>query len=512
VTALDNCDGALGVQLDEEESNPGSNCNNVISRTWTATDSCGSTSSCTQIITVNDTTAPVLSGCPTENPTVQCYTDVPAAANVTAEDNCDGAVSVQFAEQQSNPGSNCNNVVTRTWTATDSCGNSSNCIQTITVNDTAAPVVTCPPDVTVKAEAGCDGAHVTFPNATALDNCDGELPAACNPPSGSFFPLGPTIVTCSATDSCGNVSDCTFTVTVAPVNELVVTVDLDGVITTPVTRCITFVLWSCDPLSSVVAEEELTFQAVGGATRATTTLDVPCGDYTCLTARDRMHTLRRTLDALPIVGTQYVADFAAAGKPLIGGNLNDSRWVDILDFGVFMYQWNVGYDSDGDGTFDGNTACSTPYPHADVGGDGLVTTADFTFIQTNFLLGYEANCCAQDGLREDETGPVTRIAVADLIAQGLGALAAGDANADGWLDVQDMAEFAAGLPPPVHVGDLNCDGAVDFGDIDPFVMALSDPAAWQQAYPGCNRLYADVNQDGNVDPADINPFIALLQQ
>ncbi len=512
VTALDNCDGVIAAQLDEEESNPGSNCDNVITRTWTATDSCGNSTSCTQTITVDDITAPVLSGCPTDNPTVQCYADVPAPAIVTALDNCDGAIPVQFDEEESNPGSNCNNVITRTWTATDSCGSSSSCTQTITMNDTTPPVVTCPPDITVKAEAGCEGAQVTWSPATAQDNCDGALPATCNPPSGSFFPLGPTTVTCSATDICGNTDECSFTVTVAAVNELVVTIDLDGTIATPVARCITFVLWTCDPLSSVVAEEELTFQAVGGATRATATLDVPCGDYTCITARDRLHTLRRTLDSLAIVGTQYVADFTAANQPLLGGNLNDSRWIDILDFGVFMFQWNTGYDSDGDGSFDGNTTCSTAYPHADVNGDGLVTTADFTFIQTNFLLGYEANCCGQEGLRDDESGPVTRISVADLIAQGLGELAAGDVNGDGWLDELDMDAFAAGLPPPIHVGDLNCDGAVDFGDINPFVLALSNPAAWEQTYSGCNLLNADVNSDGNVDLSDINPFIALLQQ
>jgi hypothetical protein len=453
-----------------------------------------------------DSTPPVLSGCPLDQPTVQCYADVPPPAPVTALDNCDGVMTVQLQQEETDPGASCN-VITRTWTATDSCGNSSTCGQTITVNDTTAPDVTCPADVTVKAEAGCEGAHVTFASATAQDNCDNALPTTCDPPSGSFFPLGPTTVTCSATDACGNIGSGTFTVTVEPINELVVTVDLDGIITTPVTRCITVTLWTCDPLSSVVAEKELTFQAVGGASRATATLDVPCGAYTCLTARDRLHTLRRTLDGLPVIGTQYVADFAGAGKPLIGGNLDDSRWIDILDFGVFMSQWNVGYDSDGDGTFDGNTTCSTPYPHADASGDGLATTADFTFIQTNFLLENDANCCGQGDPQGDET-PVTRISVADLIAQGLGALAAGDVNADGWLDEQDMDAFAAGLP---HAGDLNCDGVVDFRDINPFVLYLSDFAAWQAAYTGCPPENGDINGDGTYPSfADINPFVALL--
>ena len=51
----------------------------VIVRTWTVTDECGNASSGVQSITVQDTTPPVLSGYPTENPTVQCYASLPAA-------------------------------------------------------------------------------------------------------------------------------------------------------------------------------------------------------------------------------------------------------------------------------------------------------------------------------------------------------------------------------------------------------------------------------------------------
>ncbi len=59
-------------------------------------------------------------------------------------------------------------------------------------------------------------------------------------------------------------------------------------------------------------------------------------------------------------------------------------------------------------------------------------------------------------------------------------------------------------------GDLNCSGEVGFGDINPFVLILSNPAAWQAAYPGCPLLNGDINGDGSVNFADINPFVALL--
>jgi hypothetical protein len=41
---------------------------------------------------------------------------------------------------------------------------------------------------------------------------------AADPPSGSAFPIGSTVVTCTATDTAGNVSQCTFVVTVQVTN------------------------------------------------------------------------------------------------------------------------------------------------------------------------------------------------------------------------------------------------------------------------------------------------------
>jgi hypothetical protein len=64
--------------------------------------------------------------------------------------------------------------------------------------------------------------------------------------------------------------------------------------------------------------------------------------------------------------------------------------------------------------------------------------------------------------------------------------------------------------PPSLPGDLNCDGVVDFYDINAFVLAISDPLAYQAAYPGCNIMNGDCNGDGVVDFGDINDFVALL--
>jgi hypothetical protein len=63
---------------------------------------------------------------------------------------------------------------------------------------------------------------------------------------------------------------------------------------------------------------------------------------------------------------------------------------------------------------------------------------------------------------------------------------------------------------PFGMGDMNCDGEVDLKDINPFTLALSNPEAWQAAYPDCDIMNGDVNGDGEFNLKDINAFVALL--
>ncbi|HEX5732498.1 MAG TPA: HYR domain-containing protein [Blastocatellia bacterium] len=87
------------------------------------------------------------------------------------------------------------------------------CSFTVTVNDAQPPSITCPANVTQANDPGQCGAAVNFPLPTASDNCPG-VTASCSPTSGSFFPVGTTQVTCTATDASGNMASCNFTVTV----------------------------------------------------------------------------------------------------------------------------------------------------------------------------------------------------------------------------------------------------------------------------------------------------------
>ena len=99
---------------------------------------------------------------------------------------------------------------------------------------------------------------------------------------------------------------------------------------------------------------------------------------------------------------------ASGGDWLVGGNLNDDRFIDILDFGIFIGDYGQAPGSD--------TPCDLTGSHSDIGGDGMVDASDFNFISINFLNGSEPNCCGLPGAMT----PVERISVAELIATGRG--------------------------------------------------------------------------------------------
>jgi len=64
------------------------------------------------------------------------------------------------------------------------------------------------------APTGPDGARVTY-RASAEDGAGRPLPVRCEPPSGSRFPIGQTVVTCTATDSAGRTGSDTALIVVA---------------------------------------------------------------------------------------------------------------------------------------------------------------------------------------------------------------------------------------------------------------------------------------------------------
>ena len=205
VTASDNCGVPLVTWTGDTWNG---NCPRIITRTYMASDSCGNTATCAQLITVNDSIAPQIS-CPAAV-TVACLTDVPSPdiTLVTATDNCGIPVVTFVGDVWSG---NCPRIITRTYQAADSCGNTSTCTQMITVNDSIAPQITCPAAVTVACLTDVPSPDITLVSAT--DNCG--TPAVIFI-SDVWSGLCPRIITRTyqAADSCGNTATCTQIITV----------------------------------------------------------------------------------------------------------------------------------------------------------------------------------------------------------------------------------------------------------------------------------------------------------
>ncbi|MBK7408782.1 MAG: hypothetical protein IPJ40_12410 [Saprospirales bacterium] len=212
-TVTDNCI----YEVSYEDSEEAGACDHAktITRTWTVDDDCNPTASCDQVITVVDTTVPEIT-CP--NPvTIECSDSQDPDVNgdlgvATATDNCDSDPEIGYSDARTDGNCTDNYTITRTWTATDDCDNTSSCDQTITVVDTTDPVITCPEDYDVDANELCqaDLTPDAAGYATGTDNCDTEVAIthsdAFDTPdcAGEIY----IIRTWVATDNCGNSSAC----------------------------------------------------------------------------------------------------------------------------------------------------------------------------------------------------------------------------------------------------------------------------------------------------------------
>lgn len=206
--------------------------------TYTAVDAAGNTTLCQFDVTVNDTENPTIICQPSVTVIAEpgeCYSDV---ANVNLGtpvpgDNCGVASVTNDAPAQYPVG-----VTNVTWTVTDVNGNSSSCIQTLTVLDNQDPIInSC--GVIGNVTESADNGECTFTNngsawdVDATDNCTNitvayELSGATTGTGttldGVAFNLGVTTVVWTVTDDANNEVTCSFTVTVED-NEIPTIID-----------------------------------------------------------------------------------------------------------------------------------------------------------------------------------------------------------------------------------------------------------------------------------------------
>jgi len=217
-TATDNCTSNPNIVfVGETIMNSASPDSYTLKRTWTATDECSNTSTATQILTVQDTVAPM----------IQCPIDIAMDANgatctaianfnmPVTNDNCSAALNVISTANsgQAFPVG----ITLVTMTVEDPTGNSASCTFAITVSDTTAPVLlNCPPNLTFTADVTSCEAAVNWTAPTVTDPCDhpSTLVTNVNIPIGTILPTGIETITYSTVDTSGNSAQCSFTVTV----------------------------------------------------------------------------------------------------------------------------------------------------------------------------------------------------------------------------------------------------------------------------------------------------------
>src|SRR5512145_2205921 len=192
-----------------DATTPGTCANEyTVTRTFTATDACGNTTTASQVITVTDNTPPVFTFVPPAE-TIECPL-TPSFGTPTATDAC-GTVSITNTDATT-PGTFANEyTVTRTFTATDACGNTTTAIQVITVTDNTPPVFTfVPPAETIECPLTPSFGTPTATDAcgtVSITNSDATTPGTC----ANEYTVTRTF---TATDACGNTTTAIQVITV----------------------------------------------------------------------------------------------------------------------------------------------------------------------------------------------------------------------------------------------------------------------------------------------------------
>ncbi|MFN8189782.1 MAG: HYR domain-containing protein [Nocardioidaceae bacterium] len=192
--------------------------------TCTATDTANNTGQASFTITVRDTTDPAVTV--PSNKTVEATGPSGAVVTFTtpsATDLVDGTVATTCRDQANQVRNSGDTyplgTMILTCKATDAANNTGQASFSITVHDTTGPAITVPANITREA-TGPNGRQTTWVAPSATDLVSGSRTVTCSSQptaglaSGDVFPLGVTTIDCAASDSAGNQSHSSFTITV----------------------------------------------------------------------------------------------------------------------------------------------------------------------------------------------------------------------------------------------------------------------------------------------------------
>lgn len=312
-----------------------------LTRIWTALDASGNASQASQVLVFDDIVPPTLTvpppltlncrgngGVRFTNSQVQNW-----ANQATGEDDC-SCVVVTFTGPTILP-SICQGVSFNVinFTVTDECGNMTSGTSTITVVDTSGPNMTCP-DVTVVADPATCGAEVIY-NLSISDDCNSGLFVDYSIPDSSFFNLGTTQVTVTASDSCVNTSQCSFDVNVVPA-------PLNIVLESPTVACGFNLSCPSDQdasITSTISGGCLPYQyswSNGATTTDISGLSAGTYDLSIIDANNDTASASLTVtEPAPLTATSAVTDAGCGGTPPGSIDLTVTGGADC-----FPYQYN----------------------------------------------------------------------------------------------------------------------------------------------------------------------------
>ncbi len=187
--------------------------------TFFAVDDCGSQTTATANIILQDNTPPTIQ-CP-DNLSISCDgNNNPAIQNwlnsVSATDNCDDDVTITHNFNTTT--FNCSNGTTSiTFTATDACGNISTCSANIIPNTPNAPTINCPNDLQLSCnQSNTQAAINTWLNGVSANGGCGGLDISNNYHvdnfTGNCGNEQSQVVTFTVNDDCGQSVSCAATI------------------------------------------------------------------------------------------------------------------------------------------------------------------------------------------------------------------------------------------------------------------------------------------------------------
>ena len=237
-TATDNCDNFPMITVVPLDFTNDCGIGDIW-RTFTATDSEGNSSTCRQIITVDEPANPITINDITLDSTIITLVDcvdpnnLPQYPPIVDTSNADCFdIEISFVDIDNTPnGPTCVDQIIREWRVTDNCQEMTWTLpQIININDITGPIIlSAPSDTLIEIDSTFANCDIFLSLPADVDTCGGGFTVMNDSPfaddnnsadaSGTY--TGSSTVTITAEDDCGNTSEHSYTVDIVDVTSFI---------------------------------------------------------------------------------------------------------------------------------------------------------------------------------------------------------------------------------------------------------------------------------------------------